>query len=394
MTERLVAARLWAVNRLPYLASALFACELRAAPGSGTIAVDRGWTVRADPAVVERFTVPELGRLLVHLVGHLLREHGDRAQALAVGRERRAQWQACADAEINDDLAATGDRPPLADTLPSTLGQPDGRLAETYYAARPDVDRVDWDCGSGSDGLPRPGEQPALTPTQAQSVRTAVARAVREAEAQRPGTVPAGWRRWAEALLPSRTDWRRVLAAELRSALAAVTGSVDYSYRRLSRRTHADTTVPRPVLPALIRPHPTVAVVLDTSGSMDDQLIAAALAEVEALLVRVGLRTTGLTVLAVDTEVHARSRVRRAADVQLAGGGGTDMGAGLTAAAALRPRPDLVVVLTDGWTPWPDCPPPATRVVVGLLRHPGQDEPSTPQWARTVVIDPADLGRP
>jgi hypothetical protein len=33
---------------------------------------------------------------------------------------------------------------------------------------------------------------------------------------------------------------------------------------------------------------------------------------------------------------------------------GTDMGEGINAAVALRPQPSVVVVLTDGRTPWPD----------------------------------------
>ena len=33
------------------------------------------------------------------------------------------------------------------------------------------------------------------------------------------------------------------------------------------------------------------------------------------------------------------------------------MGAGLAKAAELGPRPDLIVVLTDGYTPWPSSAP-------------------------------------
>ena len=56
--------------------------------------------------------------------------------------------------------------------------------------------------------------------------------------------------------------------------------------------------------------------------------------------------------------------------------------AGFAAAAALRPPPDLIIALTDGRTPWPDRPPPRTRVVVGLLDPAGR----TPAWAETVFI--------
>jgi predicted metal-dependent peptidase len=398
-TEKFLAARLWAVNRMPYLASALFACTVHPAPGSATIGVDRSWRVHGDPDVVEQLLVPELGRLLLHLVSHLLREHPARADALHFPDQRQPWWQRCADAEINDDLDAAGELPPVANTVPSALGLADGQLAESYFAAQP-PDQPDqsagpdrpWDCGSGADGRSRPWEADGdggLTPAQAELLRYGTASGIQRQHAQQPGTVPGGWLRWAESVLPARTDWRRILAAELRGAVAAVAGNVDYTYRRISRRTDALASEPRVVLPSLRRPMPTVAVVCDTSGSMSDDLLVRALAEVEALLARTGLRSTGITVLAVDTDVHATTRVHRAAHVQLAGGGGTDMAAGILAAAALRPRPDIIVVLTDGWTPWPEAPPRGIRVVVGLLRSSEMDDGiETPAWARTVLIDP------
>lgn len=48
------------------------------------------------------------------------------------------------------------------------------------------------------------------------------------------------------------------------------------------------------------------------------------------------------------------------------GGGGADPRTGF--ARALRTRPDVVVVLTDGQTPWPRARP-SCRSVVGLFPH-------------------------
>jgi predicted metal-dependent peptidase len=126
---------------------------------------------------------------------------------------------------------------------------------------------------------------------------------------------------------------------------------------------------------------------------MDDRLLARALAEMEGVLTRTGLRGRQISVLAVDTAVHAARRVSRAAQVQLTGGGGTDMGRGIAAAAALRTRPSVIIVLTDGFTPWPERPPRGIRVIVGLLTQPGGPSPwSPPDWARTVPIDESLAG--
>jgi predicted metal-dependent peptidase len=385
-TGKIAAARLWAATRLPYLASALFAQQVISEPGCRTVAIDRTWHVHADPEVVASMATEELGRLLVHLSGHLLRDHAARAQALHADEDgSRARWNRAADAEINDDLAVDDCVPVSAPDLPGMLGCDDSQLCETYFAEGNPGPRH-WDCGSGCDNGDRPWDADgSVDGERAQLLILGVAAEVQRHQSLFPGTVPGGWLRWAERVLPSRVDWRRVLAAEIRRGIAMTAGKVDYTYRRPSRRSSASPNV---ILPTLFRPIPNVAVVCDTSGSMHTELLERALAEVEGLLERGGLRQAQIRVLAVDTVVHAVRRVSRASQVELAGGGGTDMGAGIAAAATLRPRPSVVVILTDGFTPWPNEAPKGIRVVVGLLEQPmfpaGHLPP--PPWSRVVNI--------
>ena len=381
--RRIAAARLWAAHQTPYLASALFACTTRAEPGCGTVRIDESWQVSADPEIVAALSVSELGRLLIHLCGHVVRDHGSRARALGVEQsQRRAHWNRAADAELNDDLHAAGLVPASAPDRPRDLGCEDGGLAERYYAEG-GQGRRRWDCGAGADGCDRPGDGTGrVDPRQGELLRVGVAAEIQRRE---PGTVPGGWMRWAESVLPSRTDWRRALAAEVRRGISVAAGRVDYSYARPSRRAHL---LPDIVTPALVRPVPDVAIVCDTSGSMHERLLARALAEIEAVLTRAGLGAAQVRVLAVDATVQTVRRVSRARDVALAGGGGTDMGEGIAAAAALRPRPAVVIVLTDGYTPWPPDPPPGVRVIVGLLTERDAGAPwAAPEWARTIIID-------
>jgi predicted metal-dependent peptidase len=185
--------------------------------------------------------------------------------------------------------------------------------------------------------------------------------------------------RWARQVLEPTVDWRRVLAAELRRAVAQSAGAVDYSYSRPSRRA---TVAGNVVLPSLRRPVPEIAVVCDTSGSMSDEMLALSLGEIEGLLGSLGL-TRQIHVLACDAAAGTARRVTSASQVELVGGGGTDMRAGIAAAVAIRPRPAVTVVITDGVTPWPAQPPRGTRLVVCLL---GDQAPGAPSWARTVRV--------
>jgi hypothetical protein len=60
------------------------------------------------------------------------------------------------------------------------------------------------------------------------------------------------------------------------------------------------------------------------------------------------------------------------------------MRAGLSAAGDLRPRPDVIVVFTDGYTPWPAAAPPGAAVIAALLGRDGYTMPPTPNWARRI----------
>jgi predicted metal-dependent peptidase len=390
----LAAARLWAATRFPYLATGVFGAQVIAEPGSGAVSVDEGWRMRADPELTASWTPAQLGSVLVHHVCHLLREHGERAQATGVRPDEARTWVRAADAEINDDLVSAGLELPGRPVLPRDLRAPDGLLAEQYFdriRAVPQRERDQdeaaeeaaggWaDCGSGADGLPRPGQLPGGLPGwQADLLRRQVALDV-VAHGKLPGTVPAGLLRWAQQVLSPTVDWRVLLAAELRRAVAEVAGAVDYSYRRPSRRSSVAGQV---VLPALRRPVPEVAVVCDTSGSMTADLLAMALAEVEGLLRALGLARQ-LRVLACDTAAGPAKRVSSARQVELIGGGGTDMRAGIAAAAALRPRPAVTVVLTDGYTPWPAEQPKGMRVIAGLI---GPRARGAPPWVRAVRVE-------
>jgi predicted metal-dependent peptidase len=401
--QKWAAARVWTARRAPYLASALLALEpivvlqdddrpydLSALP------TDQSWHVYLDPAVVDGTDVPELGFWLLHQVTHLLRRHGHRYPGEAAtdgsplagrGADQR-RWNVAGDAEIDDDLTVDGVTLPERAVTPAGLGLPDALLAEQYWdeLAGGPLPADAPDCGTGADGQPRDWNAGGAGLSEAHQKLLArdVARRIKEHSRTR-GDTPAGWQRWAEDVLEPVVDWRRALRAAVRRGVADVAGRVDFTYRRPSRRAAA---LPGVVLPSLRQPLPTVAVVVDTSGSMTDGMLSQVLAEVGGLLASVGVGRNRLHVVCCDSQAYQAQRVLRAHDVRLLGGGGTDMGAGLAATVDLRPRPDLVIVLTDGHTPWPPGPPGRARVIVGLMDKTG----SVPSWASSVAVDPATVG--
>ena len=86
---------------------------------------------------------------------------------------------------------------------------------------------------------------------------------------------------------------------------------------------------------------------------MQDTQLARAVAELGGLTRQLGY-STEVVVACCDAVVHDVRKVFTAAQVQLYGGGGTDIGAGLRWFAERKSGPiDLLVVVSDCHTPWP-----------------------------------------
>ncbi len=390
-STRLAAARLRAVDMQPFLAQALYAMVPVQATGRGTFAVDERWRLYVDPGPLHAWTVEECAGVLLHEVAHLVRDHAGRARSLGVDAATADRWNLAADAEVNDDLLADDILLPGLPVTPSRLGAPAGRAAELYFLAD---DTASGDalgdtsaaCGSGCHGVADTDETSdgahelpgGISEAESLLIRHRVARAIVEHAQQNQGSGAGGWRRWAEAVLAPRIDWRRMLDGAVRSSAATVAGRADYSYRRPSRRRQR-----RVVLPGMHRPLPRVAVVIDTSASVSDEQLGVAWTEVHGCLRSIGVRRDLLRVYAADTDVH-RIDARYLRTATMIGGGGTDMRRGIHAALHDTPRPDMITVITDGLTPWPSQRPPV-RVVIALLESP-LHAPPTPGWATVVRI--------
>jgi len=401
-------ARLVATERMPYFMHALFAAPPVAAPGLGTFAVDAHWRLYADPKLLigpDAWDATTAGAVLLHEVGHLLRDHAPRAQALPAPYVHLA-WNLAGDAEINDDLLAAGVPLPAGVITPAALGCDDGGLAEDYYATLtpppgaeapdPGTDGDDGGpgCGSGSGCPPVPGEMTpdevladgsgaGVDPAEGDLVRRRVAHDVAaHVAAKGRGSVPAGLERWsATVLAPPTVPWDRVLRAAVRRAVAEQVGRADYTYSRPSRRR-----IPGVVKPAMRGPSVVVSIVVDTSGSMSTADLDAAISEVQGVLRSGGVARDRVRVVSCDAASTTAQRVRSAGAVRLTGGGGTDMRVGITEAERTRPAPHVVIVLTDGDTPWPDHPTRSHLVCGVIATHTPR---GTPPWASTVHIPPA-----
>ena len=367
-SRELQAARVRAAYQRSYFAPALFSLVPVATDLIDSMAVDAHWRLYYNNAWVTRHTVEENATLLIHEVGHLLRDHEARKKAAGITDHRR--WNTAGDCEINDDLHAEGLPLPGDPPLPIKYGLESGATAESYYKRLP-ARPPGQDCGSGAHGERRfwelpadeegEGKTPGVDRLKAELVRREVARRIDEISAY-AGEVPPAWRRWAHATLAPKVDYMATIRHVVRRALRDSTlGRYDRTYRRPHRRQACYGEL---LMPSFHQPRPRPGFLIDTSSSMEDSQLARALAELGGLIRQLGYGAD-VVVACCDAAVRDVRTVFGAGQVELYGGGGTDLNAGLRAFVERTRDPiDLLVIVSDCHTTWPDDPPPFPVITV------------------------------
>jgi predicted metal-dependent peptidase len=404
-SRALQAARLRASYQRAYFAPALFNLIPVQTDLVLSMAVDARWRLYSNEHWVAAHSVEETAAVLIHEVSHLLRDH--QARKIAAALTDTVLWNTAADCEINDDLAAEQlplpDRPPHPDhySLPRgenaehyyrhllrrrSVGSPDGRPRQSGRAHAPEPrgrghDRIQ-DCGSGAHGEHRPWELPddagadhvgGVDPVKAELVRREVAHRILDRSGD-AGDVPLGWRVWARGIVTPHVDYLAIIRHVVRKALRDSTlGRYDRTYNRPHRRQAAYGDF---IMSSFHQPRPRPGFLIDTSSSMQNTQLSRAVSELAGLTRQLGY-TTEVVVACCDVAVHGVRNIFASAQVELYGGGGTDIDAGLRwFTDHCRPMIDLLVIVTDCHTTWREQAPPFPVVTIRV----GDGAP--PPWGK------------
>lgn len=374
---RIMAAKIIAQARWPYMSTLIFSLRIVESPDLPTLAVDAGWRMYYNPTFVLEQIPEVLATMVLHEALHCVSKHSTRFQALGREDSSHDTWNLAGDANINEILDDAkmpwGEFEPVRyDTL-AKYGVQKGMTTEVtfftmvqYFEDNPSKERDHTDCGSVTGGnsrgyeLPKNNtENPTIKGDQQDVIRDRVAQdVIKHSREKGMGSVPGELLRWANELLNPQINWKRELAGLMRSSLATVLGRKDYTYARPSRRQGSMAiNDPEFILPSMRKPAPpTIAIVIDTSGSVQEKEITEFLSEVDGIATANGI-AQGITIIPCDSQVGEIQKIRSLsgiAEVKLKGGGGTDLRVGIAAAESLKPQPKIVIVLTDGYTPWPD----------------------------------------
>lgn len=337
----------------PFFGRALLSMPLVADPtclhhGRPTCATD-GNHVYYHPAAPQQWTESQRCGVLVHEILHPSLMHHVRR-----GDREPERWNIVCDYEVNDYVVEAGyELPEDAIFRPAEWV---GLSAETMYdLTLPDTRAPGW--GGVFDAAAQPG----------QSQQEALAKATqrwRQIRAQtRWGTLPGGV---ARALAEPKP------VATLADVVAqAVTLALDYDNETWAPPSRRCVLLPGPIE----RPDGYVVIAVDTSGSMRDADVRAAISLALGVtgLGRLDVIYADAAIQSIAEDIHTADELLRAAK----GGGGTDFRPALAEIA--RRAPDIALYITDGCGEY-GAPQPGIIWVSpvqppwgGWLNHPKQE---------------------
>ena len=399
-------ARLKAARDMPYMTRAVMSTILVEKPGLGTMGTDCYMRVYYDPAMFEKWTLAETAGVLLHEQLHIYFRHAARRKVHIGEKPTGAQctlWNIAADCSINQCLAKAKVSLPGDGCFPHKYGWPENLTTEQYYelAKKLPQTKVDqyspqhdgsagdgvqreWELGPGNPGKGEDGQEGdskgpmGLGDYEQERLRRIVSQDISE-HARRCGDVPGDLEREAKRILSPRWDPKRVLLAEVRHCVMCVKGLGNTTWLRPSRRTpHGGMRLPSNIMPV-----PRPLFIVDTSGSMSEDDLGLCLGVIRDVI-RALPNPDGVRVITGDTRSQSCQKVCNPQSISLCGGGGTDMGAIMQDAVKTYRDCDCVVVVTDGYTPWPSHP--LRQKCLALITQPRGSAP--PAWIRTVYIHP------
>ena len=365
---------------------------------------DTAWTdmvvIGYNPKFIESLEVAVVKFVLLHELLHILLKHG-----LRRGSRDPIEWNICCDYAINiilKDLGVTIWKYALIDERYR------GMNAEKIYALR----QQERNKGKGKSpgqgqgkgkgqgqgqGSPQPGQQPGMgqpaqgqpeqgglggdlkpvpanTPEQVAAIEHEISKTVARATtiAKQYGVMPGTLEAIVGATYEDPVPWEQVLIDYMTACVAQ-----DENWMRRNRR-YSEVILPSHKSNGMDE----MTIVADSSGSMFSKPIFERIAVVVNHIVTVIKPMTVRVIWADDKDQQNIDVFEDGATVELhpKGGGGTDMRKPLVYVQE-NYSPEVVLLLTDGWTPWPDLATPFP-LIIGCTTN-----AACPDWAGVVRIE-------
>ena len=306
---------------------------------------------------LERRSVQEVMFILTNAVMHHVLSHQQRK----FNRKGRL-WQLATDYAINNLLSKSGLTIPMGANYNKEY---EGMYAEEIY----DALKNDLNLGDG-DAFDESGDKPPQEPIMEQEgddlssfgnidgiadeldtqdeLQWQYAASIAQEVAQRKGAMPLGLERLGKKVKPSDVDWRfelyNAVNRHMRNNYAFMPPNKKHIHRCIA-------------LPSLTSETLSLCVAIDTSGSIDDQLLGAFMEEFKIIMQN--FPSVKIELIIADAKVHAHHTFQggERMDFALKGGGGTDYRPTFDYVESNLPMTTMLLYFTDGEGSFPRIPP-------------------------------------
>lgn len=362
-------ARTQLVVNHAFFASIALKRPMKADNSVKTACINARGHIRYNPEWVADLTVQQCVFLIAHECMHWMMDNFAR-----MGSRHPKKWNWATDACNNETLIKAN----IGEFINGGVRYPgaDNMSAEEVYQYAPDMDDGSGDGdgigGVGEDMDPSEGE---LSPEEAREVQAQMKLDVAQAAqaARSMGQMPAAMEKFVDDLLQPSTPWYTILERFMDRLVKS-----DYSWTRPNRRM-----MPLGLYLPSISGHGMgeLAVIRDTSGSVSNAEQQCFASHLNTILE--SCQPTAIHVIDVDADVSEVQTIELSDlpfNPPVRGGGGTDMRVGVEYVETNLPDVSCVVLLTDGYTPWPD-----SVDVPMIVASTGADAPS--HIAETVKLE-------
>lgn len=406
--HKIALGRAAVLEKAPYVADTLLSLS-PVVVEHGTMAVTRGLVLYANPDWVLRSgdvdSDQRMAAILRHEIEHPLRGF-DRLEALP----DHDLANLAGDLAINWDLREEGwDLPPCGQ-FPEKFDLPGGKTLEWYYdqlqkkrdkdpnaLGQPDdgssgkpIGVTQGSCGScgghaeDSEVEAQLDAEHGKSEAEVEAIRRQTLETIEQhIQAHGRGSVPGRYEELIKTRIkPPEVNWRQKLHRVTRRCNSIIqTGGRDYSIRRPSMMGMFTGAV----LSGLVDYPVETAVIEDTSLSMGAPQLESAHNESFHAVKRLGVEK--IWFIQADTQVQRCERIspRRIPHLSFKGRGGTDFRRVLDYVQKLKPRPNLVIYLTDGDGVAPKRAPRGMEVIWCIVRTSHARRPAL--WGHVVVCD-------
>lgn len=305
---------------------------------------------------LDRRSVQEVMFILTNAVMHHVLSHQQRKL-----NRRGRLWQFATDYAINNLLSKSGLLIPIGANYNKEY---EGMYAEEIYdALKNELNLGEGDAfGESGDSVPEASIMEQGDDSQSfgniegisdvldtqDELQWQYAASIAQEVAQRKGAMPLGLERLGKKVKPSDVDWRfelyNAVNRHMRNNYAFMPPNKKHIHRGIA-------------LPSLTSDTLSLCVAIDTSGSIDDQLLGAFMEEFKTIMQN--FPSVKIELIIADAKVHAHHSFQggERMDFALKGGGGTDYRPTFDYVEANLPMTTMLLYFTDGEGSFPRIPP-------------------------------------